>query len=309
MTVSYRTRFMSLTRGNSAPALAAIGARAVDELETLAFVATATDVDGDALSYRLSGAPAGASIDSATGAFTFTPTEAQGPGSYTFSVIVSDGPSTDSETITVTVREVNSAPSGAGDSYIGVLDTTRTVAAPGVLANDSDPDLPRNTLTAELVTGPASGNLALDPDGSFAYTPYPGYLGQDSFAYRVNDGIAFSAPATVTLTVQATAEPTDLALAGPASAPAYGGSAVLTARLRDASGTALRGQTIVFDRWSGSSWVPVGSAVTDLRRPRHEVDRRTEDQAELPGALRGCFALRWIELDDAHRQAQGETHS
>ncbi len=262
VTVSYRTRFMSLARGNSAPVLVPIGARAVDELETLTLVASATDVDGDSLSYRLSGAPAGARIDSATGAFIFTPTEAQGPGSYTFGVIVSDGPSIDSETITVTVREVNRAPSGADDSYIGVLDTTRTVAAPGVLANDSDPDVPGNTLTAELMAGPANGDVTLGADGSFVYAPDPGYVGEDSFAYRVSDGIAVSAPATVTLTVQATTQPTALVLTEPTSVPAYGGSAVLRASLKDTDGTALDGQTIVFDRWSGSGWVPVGSAVT-----------------------------------------------
>ena len=42
--------------------------------------------------------------------FTWTPTEAQGPGSYTFDVVVSDGSLTDAETITVTVSEVNVAP-------------------------------------------------------------------------------------------------------------------------------------------------------------------------------------------------------
>ena len=42
--------------------------------------------------------------------FTWTPTESQGPGSYTFDVVVSDGTLTDSETITVDVNEVNRPP-------------------------------------------------------------------------------------------------------------------------------------------------------------------------------------------------------
>jgi uncharacterized repeat protein (TIGR01451 family) len=53
--------------------------------------------------------PTGASITS-DGVFTWTPTEAQGPGSYTFDVEVSDGEFIDNETITVTVSEVNSGP-------------------------------------------------------------------------------------------------------------------------------------------------------------------------------------------------------
>ncbi|MDZ4179119.1 MAG: hypothetical protein U1E29_07805, partial [Coriobacteriia bacterium] len=51
------------------------------------------------------GAPAGASI-STTGVFTWTPTGAQGPGTYPITIVVSDGVLTDSETITITVAEV-----------------------------------------------------------------------------------------------------------------------------------------------------------------------------------------------------------
>ena len=59
------------------------------------------------------GAPAGALIDPVTGVFTWTPTEAQGPGSYSFDVVVTDDGThnlNDFETITVTVGEVNRSP-------------------------------------------------------------------------------------------------------------------------------------------------------------------------------------------------------
>ncbi len=77
---------------NEAPVLAAIGNQTVDELVELTFTASATDEDlpGDTLTFSLSGAPAGASIDPVTGVFTWTPTEAQGPGVYTFDVVVTD---------------------------------------------------------------------------------------------------------------------------------------------------------------------------------------------------------------------------
>jgi hypothetical protein len=55
-------------------------------------------------------APTGASIDGSTGAFTWTPTEAQGPGSYPFTVRVSDGVANTDAAITLTVTEVNAAP-------------------------------------------------------------------------------------------------------------------------------------------------------------------------------------------------------
>ena len=55
----------------------------------------------------------------------------------------------------------------------------------GVLANDSDID--GDTLAAEVHRDPASGTLALANDGSFIYTPNPGFVGQDSFIYEAQD--------------------------------------------------------------------------------------------------------------------------
>jgi hypothetical protein len=75
---------------NRTPVLAAIDNQAVDEESALTFTATATDPDSNVLSFSLIGAPTGAAIDATTGAFTWTPTEAQGPGSFTFSVRVTD---------------------------------------------------------------------------------------------------------------------------------------------------------------------------------------------------------------------------
>ena len=57
------------------------------------------------LTFSLTGEPLGASI-STDGEFTWTPTEAQGPGTYSFDVCVSDGALSDCETISVTVNEV-----------------------------------------------------------------------------------------------------------------------------------------------------------------------------------------------------------
>jgi VCBS repeat-containing protein len=96
---------------NDAPVLDLIGDKEVDDQTELAFTATAEDVDGDALSFSLEdGAtgdvPPGASIDSDTGDFTWTPTEAQGGHDYTFDICVSDGDLDDCETVTVTVNDV-----------------------------------------------------------------------------------------------------------------------------------------------------------------------------------------------------------
>ncbi len=78
---------ITVTEVNTAPTLAAIGNQTVDEGATLSFTASATDDDvpADTLTYSLNQAAldAGMTINSATGAFSWTPTEAQGPGSPT----------------------------------------------------------------------------------------------------------------------------------------------------------------------------------------------------------------------------------
>jgi CSLREA domain-containing protein len=93
----------------------------------------------------------------------------------------------------------NSAPTAENDSYTTNEDTPLIVAAPGVLANDADED--GDALTAELVSTTSNGDLTLNNDGSFTYTPDDDFNGSDSFTYKDNDGSADSGVATVTITV------------------------------------------------------------------------------------------------------------
>ena len=74
---------------------------------------------------------------------------------------------------------MNDPPVSADDTYATDEDTALTIAAPGVLANDSDLD--GDALTATVVTGPSHGTLTLNSDGSFTYTPAVNYHGPDSF--------------------------------------------------------------------------------------------------------------------------------
>ncbi|MFN7138617.1 MAG: putative Ig domain-containing protein, partial [Limisphaerales bacterium] len=156
--------------GNAAPVLAAIGNKTVNELSTLAFTATATDADaGQTLTFSLlSGAPAGASITSA-GAFTWTPTEAQGPGSYPITIRVTDNGSPSSnaqETITVTVNEVNSAPVLAAIANQTVNEGSNL----SVTASATDSDIPANTITYSLLNAPA-GMTINSSSGVISWTP------------------------------------------------------------------------------------------------------------------------------------------
>ncbi|HKB04344.1 MAG TPA: putative Ig domain-containing protein, partial [Gemmataceae bacterium] len=175
---------------NVPPVLSGVpAAGTVDELSTFAFTATATDSDDDPATLRFSlvGAPAGAAIDPVTGAFSWTPTEAQGPNAYAFFVRVSDAVNWTDVPITLTVREVNAAP---------VLTVPATATAvPGATltfsATATDPDLVNgqpNTFTFNLVGAPAGA--AIDPvTGDFTWTPAPDVaLGDYPFQVRVADG-------------------------------------------------------------------------------------------------------------------------
>ena len=90
-------------------------------------------------------------------------------------------------------------PVAVNDSYSTDQGTPLTVAAPGVLSNDTDPQ--GKALTAQLVSGPDKGTLTLNTDGSFTYTPVANYVGSDSFTYQANDGSQTSGTANVTITI------------------------------------------------------------------------------------------------------------
>jgi VCBS repeat-containing protein len=68
-----------------------------------------------------------------------------------------------------------------------------------LLANDSDAE--NDTLTAVVVAQPQNGALDLKANGTFTYTPNGGFVGADSFTYKLNDGDFDSNVATVTISV------------------------------------------------------------------------------------------------------------
>jgi VCBS repeat-containing protein len=59
----------------------------------------------------------------------------------------------------------------------------------------------RPMLASQIVAAPTHGVLAMNADGTFAYTPDLDYFGTDSFSYRLSDGPLDSNLATVSLTV------------------------------------------------------------------------------------------------------------
>jgi len=94
----------------------------------------------------------------------------------------------------------NTIPVAIDDEFTIPQDSALILSPPGVLENDVDGD--GDSLVAELVSTPVYGTLDFFSDGSLSYIPMLGFVGIDTFEYRVFDGFDYSAPALVTITVE-----------------------------------------------------------------------------------------------------------
>ena len=124
--------FWNLSVINQPPVLAAIGDRTVAEGANLSFTVSATDADGDPLTYSAFGLPQGAAFNPATRTFSWTPDFSQA-GTYPGVTFRAHDPfGADSEAITITVTNTNQPPllNAIGDRVLGEISTlTFTVGA------------------------------------------------------------------------------------------------------------------------------------------------------------------------------------
>jgi hypothetical protein len=164
---------------NSPPTLAQISDKTNNELTTLIFTNAATDPDGDSLSFNLDTGPPGASLNPTNGVFTWTPTEAQGPGTYDCTISVMDNgspPMSASKSFKIFVNEVNSSP-----MLDPIADRTIHAGTTLVITNSAtDSDLPTNTLTFSLGGIVPTGASIDQASGIFTWTP------DDSYANTIN---------------------------------------------------------------------------------------------------------------------------
>lgn len=138
-----------------------------------------------------------------------------GTDSFTYRARTAGGVLSNLATVRLTVTlPPNQPPTANDDLFQAFQGAPLQVGAPGVLGNDTDPE--GDPLAALLVSGTTHGLLGLAADGSFSYTANAGFVGTDSFTYRVTDGPNFSNVATVTIQVNAGGPPPN------ANADAYG---------------------------------------------------------------------------------------
>ncbi len=177
---------------NTAPALSAADQSDVEDVAVTPYTPTASDVDGDTLTFSATGLPDGITIDPATGAMSGTPTT---PGGYAVNVTVNDGTVDVTESFTWTITETpNTAPTLSAADQSDVEDVAVTPYTP--TASDVDGD----TLTFSAAGLP--DGITIDPaTGAMSGTPTT--PGGYSVNVTVDDGTD-TATATFTWTITET---------------------------------------------------------------------------------------------------------
>ncbi len=145
-------------------------------------IVTGTDIENDDLSYSKGSDPDNGIVEvDSLGNWTYTP-DKDFVGEDSFTVLVDDGNGGISEsTVTITVTPVNDFPTVPDYSETTWLDTP---VSGTVIGSDIDKDV----LTYSVNTNPSYGNVKVNSDGTWTYTPDTGYLGEDSFTVLVDDG-------------------------------------------------------------------------------------------------------------------------
>ena len=238
LTSNTATITVTITHVNHAP-VAQAGTLAVTEDVSAAGTLTATDSDGDGLTYGVVTAPTkGAVVLGTNGSYTYSPNlNANGADSFTFKA--NDGIiDSNTATVTVTITAVNDAPV----AQAGTLAVTEDVSAAGTLtATDVD-----SASLTYAVTQPAKGAVTLGTNGSYTYAPNLNATGADSFTFTASDGPLTSNTATITVTITAVND-----------APvAQNGTLAVT------EGVAANGTLVATDVESASLTYSVGTAPT-----------------------------------------------
>jgi len=157
---------------------------------------SATDIDGDALTYSVVTPPSRGTLSGSGANHVYTP-NANFNGSDSFTFKANDGKADgNTATVNIAVAPVNDAPVAVKDAASVVKNGVLTIA---VTANDSDVD--GDALTVSSATQGANGSVALAGGGSVKYTPKRNFFGTDTFSYTISDGNGGTATATVAVTV------------------------------------------------------------------------------------------------------------
>jgi hypothetical protein len=206
-----QTVAITVTNVNRRPALTVPGALVVNEGQVLTFRVSAVDPEGTTPTLSALNMPTnGTFADSTNGAggFTFTPDFTQA-GPYTVSFIASDGSLADTQTVAITVTNVNRRPVLTAISPQSV--NQGQILSVHVTATDPDGSLP--SLTAPDLPLNATMTDSLNGAGSFHFTPDFTQLGPYSVSIVASDGSLADTQVVVVTVVKTNRKPALAAIA------------------------------------------------------------------------------------------------
>lgn len=165
---------------------------------TIPVLANDSDVDGDPFEIVAIGGPIGGTASAQPGGTVVYQPASGFTGTDSFPYTIRDARGgVASAIVRVDVTSRNRPPAAVDDLVVTTRDTPVRIA---VLANDTDPEA--DPLILASVGAPANGRVAVEPDAAVLYTPDPGFVGIDGFAYTVSDGRGGLATGRVTIDVR-----------------------------------------------------------------------------------------------------------
>ena len=187
---------ITVANTNDAPTITSTPVTAATEDAAYSYDVNATDPDvGDTLTYSLTTAPSGMTINATTGVISWTPTNAQ-VGANAVTVRVRDAAlAAATQSFTITVANTNDAPTITSTP----VTTATEDAAYSYDVNATDPDV-GDTLTYSLTTAP-SGMTINATTGVISWTPTNAQVGANAVTVRVRDAALAAATQSFTVTV------------------------------------------------------------------------------------------------------------
>ncbi|MGE5625873.1 MAG: Ig-like domain-containing protein [Bacillota bacterium] len=253
--------------GNTTPT-ANNGSVSTNENTAVNGTLSASDTDGDSLTFAVVTAPAHGTVtitNASTGAFTYTPASNYA-GSDSFTFHATDSASNVSNTATESVT-VNSTVVNPPTASNGSVTTTAGTAVNGTLSASGT-----GTLTFAIVASPAHGTVTITntSTGAFTYTPASGYTGSDSFTFDASNSGGTSNVATESVTVNAasgcsagyTSYTGSITQGNDVYEPnnTYYHTSVTGVNSGILSGPAGKDYDLYLYKWNGSRWVVVASS-------------------------------------------------
>jgi Bacterial Ig domain len=265
----------------------------------LVITLTASDSDGDPLTYSIVSSPSHGTLTGTPPNVTYTPS-AGFNGVDTFTFVANDGHTNSNvATVTITVTQVVIQPPVANSQSVSTNGSPLPIT---LTATDSD----GNPLTYDIVTGPTHGTLTGTPP-NVTYTPATGFNGQDSFTFQAFDGSVGSNIATVT--IQVVLPGIGIAKVGQASNACSGGSCT---SLSVFYAPLVGDSTLVFV-WFDFSHAVTGVSVKDNKGNPLTLDQtyagtycttnfaclQVWRQATVPAGVTG-YSINWANDDNAN---------